>query len=80
MVGEPAHFDFSGSSVRRGTPSERVGGVGRPGSKRRRRYKPRWPLRANKAPMIPVHLHSQMTAIGTLEASCLSRDGRKIGN
>jgi hypothetical protein len=27
--------------------------------------------------MIPVHLHSQMTDIGTLELSCLSRDGKK---
>jgi hypothetical protein len=26
---------------------------------------------------VPVHLHSKVTAIGTLELWCLSRDGKK---
>ncbi len=25
--------------------------------------------------MVPIHLHSKVTAVGTLELSCLSRDG-----
>jgi hypothetical protein len=27
--------------------------------------------------MVPVHLHSKVTEIGTLELSCLSADGKK---
>jgi hypothetical protein len=27
--------------------------------------------------MVPVHLHSKVTAIGTLELSCLSADNKK---
>ena len=27
--------------------------------------------------MVPVHLHSKVTAVGTLELSCISRDDKR---
>jgi molecular chaperone DnaK (HSP70) len=77
VVGEPAAFRFLSSSVRRhdvvGTLLEEWGGE----------LEEMSPLQTTLAApgqqgtMIPVHLHSQMTDIGTLELSCLSRDGKK---
>jgi molecular chaperone DnaK (HSP70) len=77
IVGEPAAFRFLSSSVRRqdavGTMLEEWAGE----------LEELAPLQTTLAApgqqgtMIPVHLHSQMTDIGTLELSCLSRDGKK---
>ena len=77
VVGEPAAFRFLSSSVRRqdavGTLLEEWEG----------QLEELTPLQTTLAAagqqgaMIPVHLHSQMTDIGTLELSCLSRDGKK---
>jgi molecular chaperone DnaK (HSP70) len=77
VVGEPAEFRFFGSTARRndavGTLVEEWEGqidelspvattLEAPGTEGR---------------MVPVHLHSKMTEIGTLELSCLSRDGKQ---
>jgi hypothetical protein len=77
VVGTPAEFRFLGSSVRRGDtvgtliddwegPIEELS-----------------PLTTTlEAPTkegqtVPVHLHSKMTEVGTLELWCLSRDGKQ---
>jgi molecular chaperone DnaK (HSP70) len=77
VVGEPAEFRFLGSTVRRndniGTLVEEWEGqidelapvattLEAPGSEGR---------------TVPVHLHSKVTEIGTLELWCLSRDGKQ---
>jgi molecular chaperone DnaK (HSP70) len=77
VVGEPAEFRFLGSTVRRsdaiGTMVEEWEGqidelsplattLESPGSEGR---------------TVPVHLHSRVTEIGTLELWCLSRDGKQ---
>jgi molecular chaperone DnaK (HSP70) len=77
VVGEPAEFRFLGSTVRRndtiGTLVEEWEGqidelsplattLEAPGSEGR---------------AVPVHLHSKVTEIGTLELWCLSRDGKQ---
>lgn len=77
VVGEPAEFRFLGSTIRRtdtaGTLVEEWEGqieeltplattLEAPGSEGR---------------MVPVHLHSKVTEIGTLELSCHSRDGKQ---
>jgi hypothetical protein len=77
IVGEPADFRFFGSTVRRTDPigtlvEEWEGQIDElspltttleaPGSEGR---------------LVPVHLHSKVTEIGTLELSCLSRDGKQ---
>jgi molecular chaperone DnaK (HSP70) len=77
VVGEPAAFRLLSSSVRRqdavGTLLEEWEGE----------LEELTPLQTTLAAagqqgaMIPVHLHSHMTNIGTLELSCLSRDAKK---
>ena len=78
MVGEPAEFRFLGSTVRRGdtvgTLVEEWEGRDRGAEPRWRR---RWKRRRKEGQMVPVHLHSKVTEIGTLELWCLSRDGKQ---
>jgi molecular chaperone DnaK (HSP70) len=77
VVGEPAEFRFLGSTARRNDPigtlvEEWEGQIDElsplattleaPGSEGR---------------TVPVHLHSKVTEIGTLELWCLSRDGKQ---
>jgi molecular chaperone DnaK (HSP70) len=77
IVGEPAEFRFFGSTVRRSDPigtlveewegqldelSPLTTTLEAPGSEGR---------------TVPVHLHSKVTEIGTLELWCLSRDGKQ---
>lgn len=77
VVGEPAEFRFLGSTVRRGDSvgtlveewQEEIGELSplamtleSPGKEGR---------------MVPVHLHSKITEMGTLELWCLSRDGKQ---
>jgi hypothetical protein len=79
VVGEPVDFRFLGSSVRRTDP------VGT--------FVEEWEGQIDELPplsttleavsgtsegqTVPVHLHSRVTEIGTLELSCISRDGKK---
>jgi molecular chaperone DnaK (HSP70) len=77
VVGEPAQFRFLGSTVRRNEPvgtlvedwegqidelTPMTTTLEAPGSEGR---------------TVPVHLHSKMTEVGTLELWCLSRDGKQ---
>jgi hypothetical protein len=77
IVGEPAEFRFLGSTVRR---NDTVGTL-----------LDEWAGQIDElAPMsttleapgkqgvtVPVHLHSKVTEVGTLELSCISRDGKQ---
>jgi molecular chaperone DnaK (HSP70) len=77
VVGAPAEFRFLGSTVRRhdtpGTLVEEWEGE----------IDPLTPLATTlEAPgrqgqTVPVHLHSKVTEVGTLELWCLSRDGKQ---
>jgi hypothetical protein len=77
VVGSPAEFRFLGSTVRRtdtvGTMIEDWEGL----------IEELSPLQTTlEAPnkegqTVPVHLHSRMTEIGTLELWCISRDGKQ---
>jgi hypothetical protein len=77
VVGEPAKFRFLGSTVRRtdsaGTVVEEWEGE----------IEELTPLTTTlEAPgregrTVPVHLHSKVTEVGTLEIWCLSRDGKQ---
>jgi molecular chaperone DnaK (HSP70) len=77
VVGEPAEFRFLGSSVRRGDV------VGTLVEEWEGQIDDLSPLTTTlEAPgkegrMVPVHLHSKVTEVGTLELSCLSRDGKQ---
>jgi hypothetical protein len=77
VVGAPAEFRFLGSTVRRNDP------VGTMVEEWEGQIDELSPMTATlEAPgtegrMVPVHLHSKMTEIGTLELWCLSRDGKE---
>jgi hypothetical protein len=76
VVGEQAEFRFLGSSVRRNDP------VGTLVEEWQDDIEELSPLETTlEAPgkqgrTVPVHLHSRVTEIGTLELSCLSRDAK----
>jgi molecular chaperone DnaK (HSP70) len=77
VVGEPAEFRFLGSSVRR---TDAVGTVVEEWEGQIDELSPL--TTALEAPgsegrTVPVHLHTKVTAIGTLEVWCLSRDGKQ---
>jgi hypothetical protein len=77
VVGEPAEFRFLGSSVRRGDP---VGTIVEEWEGQVDELSPL--ATALEAPgqdgrTVPVHLHSKVTEVGTLELWCISRDGKQ---
>jgi len=77
VVGEPAEFRFLGSSVRRNDP---VGTVVEEWEGQIEELTPMtMTLEApgNEGRTVPVHLHSKVTEVGTLELWCLSRDGKQ---
>jgi hypothetical protein len=77
VVGEPAEFRFLGSTIRRadtiGTLLDEWEG----------QIDMLTPMKTTlEAPgkegrTVPVHLHSKVTEVGTLELSCISRDGKQ---
>jgi molecular chaperone DnaK (HSP70) len=77
VVGEPAEFRFLGSAVRRGDA------VGTLVEEWEGQIDELAPMTTTlEAPgkegrMVPVHLHSKVTEVGTLELWCLSRDGKQ---
>jgi molecular chaperone DnaK (HSP70) len=76
IVGEPAEFRFLGSTVRR------ADSVGLLLDEWQDTVEEMSPMSTTlEAPgkegrMVPVHLHSKVTEVGTLELWCLSRDGK----
>jgi hypothetical protein len=77
IVGTPAEFRFLGSTVRR---SDTVGTMIEDWEGQIEELSPlQTTLEApsKEGQTVPVHLHSKMTEIGTLELWCLSRDGKQ---
>jgi hypothetical protein len=76
IVGEPAEFRFLGSTIRRGDT------VGTLIEEWQDEIDELTPMTTTlEAPgkegrMVPVHLHSKVTEVGTLELWCLSREGK----
>jgi hypothetical protein len=77
VVGEPAQFRFLGSTVRRTDP------VGTLVEEWEGQIDELTPMETSlEAPgkegrTVPVHLHSKVTEVGTLELWCLSRDNKQ---
>src|SRR5436309_4204179 len=77
VVGAPAEFRFLGSSVRRNDP---VGTLVEDWEGQIDELSPlSTTLEApgNEGRTVPVHLHSKVSEVGTLELWCLSRDGKQ---
>jgi hypothetical protein len=77
VVGEPAEFRFLGSTVRR---NDSVGALVEEWEGQIDELTPlSTTLEApgTEGRTVPVHLHSKVTEIGTLELSCLSRDNKQ---
>jgi molecular chaperone DnaK (HSP70) len=77
VVGEPAEFRFLGSSVRR---TDTVGTLVEEWEDHIDELSPlATTLEApgKEGRTVPVHLHSKVTEVGTLELWCLSRDGKQ---
>jgi molecular chaperone DnaK (HSP70) len=77
VVGAPAEFRFLGSSVRRG---DTVGTLVEEWEDQIEELDPlattlEAPSREGQT--VPVHLHSKVTEVGTLELWCISRDGKQ---
>jgi hypothetical protein len=74
VVGSPAEFRFLGSTVRR---SDTTGTIVEDWEGQIEELSPlatKLEAPNKEGQMMPVHLHSKMTEIGTLELSCISRD------
>src|SRR6202007_2886202 len=77
VVGEPAEVRFLGSNTRR----EDAGGAlieeweGQ--IEELSPLSPTLEAAGKEGHTVPVHLHSKVTEVGTLELSCLSRDGKQ---
>jgi hypothetical protein len=77
IVGEPVQFRFLGSSVRRHDP---VGVLIEDYEGEIEELTPvsgKLESTGKEGRTVPVHLHSKVTEIGTLELWCLSRDGKE---
>jgi hypothetical protein len=77
VVGEPAEFRFLGSNVRRG---DTVGTLVEDWEGQIEELSPlatTLESAGKEGRTVPVHLHSKVTEVGTLELSCLSRDGKQ---
>jgi hypothetical protein len=77
VVGAPAEFRFLGSSVRRG---DTVGTLVEDWEGQIEELSPlatTLEAPSREGQMVPVHLHSKVTEVGTLELWCISRDGKQ---
>jgi hypothetical protein len=77
VVGAPAEFRFLGSTVRRG---DTVGTLVEDWEGQIEELAPIATTLESpdkQGQMVPVHLHSKVTEVGTLELWCLSRDGKQ---
>ncbi len=77
VVGAPAEFRFLGSTTRRG---DAVGTMVEEWEGQIEELSPLATTLAaptGEGKMVPVHLHSKITEIGTLEVWCISRDGKQ---
>lgn len=77
VVGEPAEFRFLGSSTRRTDPVGTLVEEWEEGIEELSPLATTLDAPGIEGRTVPVHLHSRVTEVGTLELSCLSRDGKK---
>ena len=77
LVGEPAEFKFLGSTVRKADPVGAL--VDRWDEGEIRELSPVTTTLADgqEGSTVPVKLHAKVTEIGTLELSCVAKDGRR---
>jgi hypothetical protein len=77
VVGAPAEFRFLSSTVRREDP---VGTIVEEWEGQIQELNPlatTLEAPSREGQIVPVHLHSRVTEVGTLELWCISRDGRQ---
>jgi hypothetical protein len=77
VVGEPVEFRFLGSTTRRG---DEVGTLVEDWEGQIDELDPiatTLEAAGKEGKTVPVHLHSRVTEVGTLELWCLSRDGKQ---
>jgi molecular chaperone DnaK (HSP70) len=78
VVGEPAQFRFLGSTVRKGdTPGTILEDWEDEPIEELDPLETTLEAPNQEGQTVPVHLHSKVTEVGTLELSCISRDGKK---
>jgi hypothetical protein len=77
VVGEPAEFRFLGSSTRRHDPVGTVVEEWEGDIAELNPMQTTLDAAETRGPTVPVHLHSKVTEIGTLELWCISRDNPK---
>jgi molecular chaperone DnaK (HSP70) len=77
VVGEPAKFRFLGSSVRRGDTVGTLVEEWEDGIEELSPVATELDARGKEGRTVPVHLHSKVTEVGTLELWCISRDGKQ---
>ncbi len=76
VVGQPVHFRFLGSTVRR---QDTAGTLVEDWEGQIEELEPLHVTLGEKAGLgqrVPVHLHAKVTEVGQLELSCISRDGK----
>lgn len=76
IVGEPAEFRFLGSSTRRGDTVGLLVEEWQPEIQELTPMSTTLEAPGKEGRMVPVHLHSKVTEVGTLELWCHSRDGK----
>jgi hypothetical protein len=76
-VGVPAEFRFLGSAVRRGDSAGQLIEDWQDDIEELSPLAATLDAPGKEGRTVPVHLHSKVTEIGTLELSCLSRDGKR---
>jgi molecular chaperone DnaK (HSP70) len=77
VVGEPAKFRFLGSSVRRNDTVGTLVEEWEDGIEELSPVATELDARGKEGRTVPVHLHSKVTEVGTLELWCISRDGKQ---
>lgn len=77
VVGEPAQFRFLGSTVRRNDTVGTVVEDWQDGIEELAPVATELDSRGKEGRTVPVHLHSKVTEVGTLELWCISRDGKQ---
>jgi hypothetical protein len=78
IVGEPAQFRFLGSTVRRGdVPGTVVEDWELEDIDELTPLSTTLEAPSKEGQTVPVHLHSRVTEVGTLELSCISRDNKQ---
>jgi hypothetical protein len=77
VVGAPAEFRFLGSTVRRDDAVGTLVEDWQDGVEEMTPMQTTLAASKGQGQIVPVHLHSKVTEVGTLELWCISRDGKQ---